>query len=453
MTTDVDRLRAELLAFAAPSFQPEAGFAWLDEVGQPTPGVPQFTYVTCRMTYVASLEVLRHGGGGVSGLPTTVAGLGGPKQSQHSGAGLVPDATGEGLRGGVREQVERAQHGVQLLSECFYDAVHGGWFTSMTSDSTRETPQALDTTKANYPHAFVVLAAATAEQAAIPGATELLDRALDTFFSRFWDPVHQMFVEDYSQDFTQLSEYRGLNSAMHAVEALLAAWDARGTQREFNALIAITQRVLDLAQQWQCRLPEHFSADWIAIPEFSHNEPLNPTRPYGSTPGHWCEWARLLVQVSYALDRAQQPANNRELAQLCLETAQQLFDQAWNDAWHRDGQPGMVFTVDFDGKPLARQRLHWVACEALGAAHLLHQATGAQRNAQRALELWDFVEKYVLDPRGGWHHELDAELTPSHAIRPGKADLYHAYQATLFPHAPAAPSLASALRTHDRTNT
>ncbi|RMS43706.1 N-acylglucosamine 2-epimerase super protein, partial [Pseudomonas amygdali pv. photiniae] len=50
---------------------------------------------------------------------------------------------------------------------------------------------------------------------------------------------------------------------------------------------------------------------------------------------------------------------------------------------------------------------------------------------------------------GSWHHELNQRNEPSADIWPGKPDLYHAYQATLLPVLPLAPSLASALAGHE----
>ncbi len=48
--------------------------------------------------------------------------------------------------------------------------------------------------------------------------------------------------------------------------------------------------------------------------------------------------------------------------------------------------------------------------------------------------------------RGSWHRELDPTNPPSSAVRPGKPDLYHAFQATLLPRLPQAPGLAVAVR-------
>ena len=59
---------------------------------------------------------------------------------------------------------------------------------------------------------------------------------------------------------------------------------------------------------------------------------------------------------------------------------------------------------------------------------------------------WDYVADHVIDrEHGSWRHELDAQNAPSATVWAGKADLYHAVQATLVPRLPLAPSLAAAL--------
>ena len=37
----------------------------------------------------------------------------------------------------------------------------------------------------------------------------------------------------------------------------------------------------------------------------------------------------------------------------------------------------VVYTVDFEGTPVVRERMHWVVCEAIGAAASLHRAQEA----------------------------------------------------------------------------
>jgi sulfoquinovose isomerase len=47
---------------------------------------------------------------------------------------------------------------------------------------------------------------------------------------------------------------------------------------------------------------------------------------------------------------------------------------------------------------------------------------------------------------GSWHHELDVAGNPASIVKKGKADVYHAFQATLVPVSPLKASIAAALR-------
>jgi sulfoquinovose isomerase len=91
-------------------------------------------------------------------------------------------------------------------------------------------------------------------------------------------------------------------------------------------------------------------------------------------------------------------------------------------------------------------RLHWVACEAVLAADALHRRTGEQRFAAAATRWWADIDTYFIDRQdGGWRHELTPEMTPAAGTWSGKPDLYHAYQALLFPSLPLTPAAAVAL--------
>jgi hypothetical protein len=53
---------------------------------------------------------------------------------------------------------------------------------------------------------------------------------------------------------------------------------------------------------------------------------------------------------------------------------------------------------------------------------------------------------FIDRARGSWHHELSPANQPSSLTWSGKPDVYHAFQATLVPRLPQAPSFAVALR-------
>jgi mannose/cellobiose epimerase-like protein (N-acyl-D-glucosamine 2-epimerase family) len=189
------------------------------------------------------------------------------------------------------------------------------------------------------------------------------------------------------------------------------------------------------------RLPEHFDPDWRPLLDYHRDRPDDPFRPYGATVGHAFEWARLALHLDAATG-----GDDDQLR----SDAESLFERAVADGWQVDGAPGFVYTTDWDGIPVVRQRLHWVLCEALAAAAALHRATGDEHYGDLHRTWWAHAESCFVDrDRGSCHHELDARNRPAAGVWSGKPDLYHALQAVLVPRAPLAPSLATAIASGD----
>ncbi|RJK96245.1 AGE family epimerase/isomerase [Vallicoccus soli] len=391
-----------LLAFGARAAHPLGGAAWLGPTGEPAVDEPVRTWITARTVHVQSL-------GHLLGVP---------------GCGPRADAALAGLTGVLR------------------DAEHGGWHPSVAADGTPEGG------KAAYDHAFVVLAASSAAVAGRPGARALLDEALAVLDERFWDDAAGLCADRWDTAWTALDDYRGVNANMHAVEALMAAADATGDPRWRGRALRIATSVVGWARATSWRIPEHFDPQWRPLPEHHADQPDHPFQPYGATVGHALEWARLLLHLEAGLAAAgPAPASGDLPGGELLPAARALYAQAVEDGWHADGASGFVYTTDWDGKPVVRDRMHWVAAEAIGAAAALHRRTGEDRYAEDYRRWWDWTAEHLLDLRdGSWVHQLDATNTPTGTVWPGKPDLYHAVQATLVPRLPLAPGLAAGLR-------
>lgn len=398
LPSHLDWLDAEfrrLLAFSPDPRHPQGGFAVLDADGYAQPREPVHTWITGRMTHVHALAHLR-------GVP---------------GSGSLID------------------HGVAALTGLLLDHEHGGWFGAVSSAGEP------DATKDAYQHAFVVLGASSATAAGRDGASDLLEEAL-AVYERFWDEDAGLFVESYDRTWRESEPYRGANSNMHAVEACLAAGDATGDPRWHDRALRIATFLVDevaRAQGW--RPVEHFGPDWQPVLEYHREEPAQPFRPYGTTVGHWLEWARLLLQLEASL-----PAPPTWL----LEAARELFAASTAVGWAADGRPGFVYTLDWEDRPVVTARMHWVIAEAIGAAAVLHERTGEPGYERWYRTFWDHaVAAFVDRQRGSWHHELTPHLTPATGTWAGKPDLYHAVQATLLPRLAIAPALATQLAATD----
>ncbi|PVG81606.1 N-acyl-D-glucosamine 2-epimerase [Nocardioides gansuensis] len=387
---DADRECRRLLEFARTSAASPSGFLWLDGSGRPDPSQPVHAWITTRMTHVFSLAHLQ-------GVP---------------GAG------------------ELAAHGVGALTGAVCDREHGGWYAAVSP----EDGVPVDTTKAAYAHAFVLLAATSAAAAQVPGARALLAEALGVVQQHFLDDGGRV-VDSLVSDLRSGESYRGANSSMHMVEALLAAGDVAGDGHAHAQALGIAGHLIhDVARSWGYLLPEHFTLDWEPLPDYNADRPGDPFRPFGCTPGHLLEWSRLLLHLEASLDEP--PA-------WLVEDARGLFARAVEVGWDVDGEPGFLYTVDWQGRPVVRLRMHWVHAEALAAAAALHRRTGEESYAawQRAFE--DFVEEFLIDgEQGSWHHELDEHNRPSATVWAGKPDVYHAYQSLLLARRPLAPVLS-----------
>ena len=370
----------------------DGGFAWLDDRGRPDAGRPLQLWITTRMTHVHAL-------GHLLGLP---------------GCGALAD------------------HGLAAIRERFEDPEHGGWYPEVNAAG----PQRTD--KEAYPHAFVLLAAASCALAGRPQAEALLREAIAVVEERFWSEEEGAAVESWDRAWNEPEAYRGANANMHMVEALLAAGDATGDTVWYERARRICERLIDgVARAHDWRVVEHFDDGWRPLPDYNADDPRHPFRPSGVTPGHGLEWSRLLLQVAAGL-----PSPPGWL----LEASRDLFARAVQDGWLEPG--GFVYTTDLDGRPVVRDRLHWVVCEAIGAAAALHAETGDPEYERWYRRAWDFAGEHLIDrERGSWRAELDEELRPSSATWSGKPDVYHALQATLLPLLPVAPSVAGALST------
>jgi mannose/cellobiose epimerase-like protein (N-acyl-D-glucosamine 2-epimerase family) len=400
-----------LLRFAEGALAPGGGFGRLDDDGRLQPDHPIETWVSTRMTYCFALGSL---------------------------VGRVGDA-------------ERVDHGLAALlpGGCLRDDVHGGWYASVqpaSGDADDQPRVVVDDTKAAYAHAFVVLAAAAGAVAGRPDAHALLADALAVVERYLWDDAAGLMRESFSHDWAVEEPYRGANANMHSVEACLAAADALGVPggavwRERAGRI-VERIVHGVARESDWRLPEHFSADYVVDLEYNTNDRAHPFRPYGVTPGHLFEWARLCLHLKAADAAAGAPDRG-----WLLDDARDLYRTAVEIGWASDGHDGFVYTTGYDGAPITRARMHWVQTEALGAAAALHQATGEASYAEDHARWWRFAEAHFIDlDRGSWRSELDPDLRPAAGTWSGKPDVYHALQATLVPRLPLTPMFAAALR-------
>jgi len=172
---------------------------------------------------------------------------------------------------------------------------------------------------------------------------------IDTETSNWtWDEEAGACRESWDRAWRATEAYRGANSNMHAVEAFLAAGQVTGDESWTRRALRIAERLVHHeagGRGW--RLPEHYSASWEVEPDYNLANRADRFRPYGVTIGHLVEWARLLIHLELALASA---------PEWLTQTATAMFDSAMRLGWEADGAPGLVYTVDWDDKPVIAER-------------------------------------------------------------------------------------------------
>lgn len=392
----VKEIRENLFRFGHQFPSPDGGSYYLGDDGTPWKERPRETWITSRMIHVYSIASF----------------LG------HEGSEALIDAGLKGLTGELR------------------DKKNNGWYAGLTANG-EVLPN-----KQCYAHAFVILASSSAVLAGRPGAKELLEDALEVYDKYFWNEEEGLSCDTWNTEFTVLDDYRGINANMHTVEAFLAASDVTGDDKYRERAGRIIEHVLAWAEENDWRIPEHFTSDWTPDLECNADKPDDPFKPYGATPGHGLEWSRLIAQ--WALSTYEYDPDE---AYAYIEKCEHLYNRAIADGWNADGALGVVYTTDWNGKPVVRDRMHWTLCEAINTAAVLYHATGNKKYGEEYAEFMKYLDEVVLDRvNGSWFHQLDENNQLKGTVWPGKSDLYHAVQATLIPYYAANLSIAVAVK-------
>lgn len=376
--------------FEAPSINPKGGFYELDDDGKPldADNSTRQIHVTTRMVHCAAL-------GSLIGRP---------------GSGELVD------------------HGMRYIWEKHRDAKRGGYVWGLDDNGV------VNGSKQAYGHAFVLLAASSAKLVGHPLADQMIADVTNVINTRFWDDKTGSVRDEYNEDWSQLLPYRGQNANMHMTEALMAAFEATGnrdylTKAERIAELIIAKNAIPLGH----RVAEHFDDKWVLDKAYEGNEMF---RPSGTTPGHWLEWSRLLFQLWTLGDKR---------LSWMTDASRQLFRQSIDLGWDKV-HGGFFYTLDWDNKPIMREKLWWPVSEAIGAAAWLSEHDREDYFQVWYRKLWDYAENHVIDhARGGWLSELKEDLTPTSRLFVGKPDIYHALQACLIPLYPATGSLTAAI--------
>jgi mannose/cellobiose epimerase-like protein (N-acyl-D-glucosamine 2-epimerase family) len=295
--------------------------------------------------------------------------------------------------------LEGARHAVRFLREA-HRAPDGSGYAWMLDGRQVE-----DGTQHAYGLAFVLLAYAHATMAGIDEARGWIGETFELLEKRFWDAEAGLYADEASQDWRVLSSYRGQNANMHAVEALLAAHQATGERRYLERAYTVADNITR-RQAARCGglIWEHYDEQWQPDWRFNIDDPENLFRPWGYQPGHFTEWAKLLLQ----LEARGAGVLEQDLDWL-LPTAERLFGVALEKGWDAE-HGGVCYSLAPDLTVCDAHKYFWVQAESAAAAAMLAQRTGKAAYWDWYERLWAYSWTHFVDHQyGAWFRILDRE--------------------------------------------
>jgi mannose/cellobiose epimerase-like protein (N-acyl-D-glucosamine 2-epimerase family) len=310
------------------------------------------------------------------------------------------------------------RHGVTFLRDAHRDPATGGYLWELRWQDGRALP--LDATNHCYGLAFVLLAYAHALQAGIPEARAYIDETFNLMEARFWEEEHGLYADQASADWSTTDPYRGQNANMHCCEALLAAFEATGAPHFLHRAeqlahnITVRQAALADGSIW-----EHYHADWSIDWDYNREDPKNLFRPWSFQPGHFTEWAKLLLNLERHGALLGAPSD------WLLPRAQALFAAAvpaWDDQYG-----GLCYGLGLEGGVCDDDKYFWVQAESIAAAAVLAVRTGDAAYWDWYDRIWTYSWRHLVDHRyGAWYRILarDNSKISDEKSPAGKTD-YH----------------------------
>jgi mannose/cellobiose epimerase-like protein (N-acyl-D-glucosamine 2-epimerase family) len=294
------------------------------------------------------------------------------------------------------------RHGLAFLRDAHRNPETGGYAWFLRWDGENKT--VLDDDNHCYGLAFVMLAYSHALAAGVEEAREWIAETFDLMEQRFWEPAQGLYADQATADWSRLLPYRGQNANMHSCEALIAAYEASGDRRYLLRAETVARNItIRQAALAGGRIWEHYHEDWQVDWDYNRHDKTNIFRPWGYQPGHFTEWAKLLLILERHAGQLDQPA------EWLLPRAIALFDDALSRSWD-EGHGGIAYGFAPDDSICDGDKYFWVQAESLAAAALLALRTEDGRYWDWYDRIWQYSWVHMIDhEHGAWYRILSPD--------------------------------------------
>jgi mannose/cellobiose epimerase-like protein (N-acyl-D-glucosamine 2-epimerase family) len=309
-----------------------------------------------------------------------------------------------------KDYLDAALHGINYLRDSHLNKNTGGYAWTMKDSEVDES------TNYCYGLAFVLLAYSSAYKAGILKAKDYIEETYQLMEKHFWSKQYELYSDEISADWKVVSGYRGQNANMHSCEALIAAFEATGSQKYLDRALLIGKNIcIRQAGLAEGLIWEHYDSNWEINWVYNKNRPDDLFRPWGFQVGHLTEWAKLLLILERHVKE-----------DWLLPRAQELFDDAVEMGWDEKSE-GLFYGFAPNGDICDKDKYFWVQAESLAAAAVLANRTGDDYYWEWYDRIWSYSWKHMIDHKyGAWFRILDSNNNKYDDLKSpaGKTD-YH----------------------------
>jgi len=301
-------------------------------------------------------------------------------------------------------------HGIDFLRNSHLNKNTGGYAWILEGNKVK------DSINHCYGLAFVLLAYSTAYKAGIKEAQSYIEETFELMEKHFWLNDYELYADEISADWVNVSNYRGQNSNMHSCEALIAAFEATNDKKYIDKALIIANNICNqLAGQADGLIWEHYNSNWKVDWSYNKDNPDDLFKPWGFQVGHHTEWSKLLL----ILERYSSE-------DWLLPRAIELFEDAVKMGWDEKNQ-GLYYGFAPNGDICDKNKYFWVQAESIAAAALLAKRTKDNQYWDWYERIWRFSWEYMVDHKyGAWYRILDSSNNKYDNLKSpaGKTD-YH----------------------------
>lgn len=317
------------------------------------------------------------------------------------------------------EYLQQVRHGLAFLRDVHRNPDNGAYTWLLSWQDGKK--QVLDGNNHCYGLAFVLLAYAHALMAGVEEAHAYLYETVALMEEKFWQAEYALYADQANEDWSVRDPYRGQNANMHSCEAMIAAYQATGDTKLLHRAELIAKSITQKqAAQANGLIWEHYDSNWKIDWNYNLDDKANLFRPWGFQPGHFTEWAKLLMLLeSYA-------QHLQEDSRWLLPTAEKLFSTALSTSWDLQ-HGGICYGFAPDRTVCDGDKYFWVQAESLAAAAYLAQRTGKAEYWTWYDKIWAYSWQHLVDHKyGAWYRILrqDNQKISDEKSPAGKTD-YH----------------------------